>query len=297
MVINFNLTSSSNGFDCMFSCYASMEDFFLIWKCKLLPVFFTFIVASSSTSLIAQQEEYIITDRPDITESALVIPLNSFQLETGFVFQKEKYKEGETSIQSDNIIFFSSLFRYGFSENIELRFGGEYLSRKTTTSAENESEIQGMNGLFIGSKFQLFKNRDAINDLALLFEIQLPFGNAKLKPDKFEPALILSADKNIARNLELGVNIGFEYNSDIEKNYIVYSTSLGFDLNDRLGVFAEYFGNAVNKMNPRHNLDFGITYLQRKNIQIDASAGTLIFNNETDWFGSIGFSVRIGNSN
>jgi hypothetical protein len=246
-----------------------------------------------SDELQAQDQTSLVTDRPDITESAIVIPINTFQIETGFKYQKQKIEENGIQFEYDNIILASTIFRYGINDKIEIRFGGEYLKSKTKTDL-TESTVEGLQGLFVGSKLQLLSNQNIISDLALLFEAHLPFGNEKLRPNKLEPALKIAAAKDIAEYLDIGVNIGVEYDSNYEKNHLVYSTSFGFELSDRFGTFIEYFGKSMDGMAPTHNLDFGITYLQKKDIQIDASAGTLIFDTNTNWFGSIGFSMRLG---
>lgn len=69
----------------------------------------------------------LVTDRPDQTESAVTVPLNSLQIETGFLY--EGVKETESVFDNYSI---GALLRYGILDNIELRFGGDYLIGKVS---------------------------------------------------------------------------------------------------------------------------------------------------------------------
>ena len=272
----------------------AMADFLIELLIKYRSLIITGFLLLLTTTLSAQKEAPLVTDRPDVTESAVVVPINSFQIETGFIYQKQKFDQNNISTENDNLILASTVFRYGINDKLELRFGGEYLSGKTTEGVIN-SDVQGLRGLFVGSKFQITNDKNRIGDLALLLELGLPFGNEKLRSDKIEPKFIIAAAKDIDESLIICINAGSEYDGDAGKNHAVYSASLGISLGDRIGAFLEYYGDAVNGSKPRHNFDFGFTYLQKKNIQIDASAGTILLSNETNWFGSIGFTVRLGN--
>jgi len=260
---------------------------------KRVIILLFIILATSSVTLKAQEEMPLITDRPDITESAVIVPLNTFQIETGFQYHKQKINEDSQQLVHDNLIFASTIFRYGIDYRFELRFGGEYFISKTTTEL-TEFNNEGLRNLFVGTKLQFFRNEKIINNAAILFEVGLPFGNESLRPDKAEPKILITADRDINELLNIGINIGSQYVSDIRKSNIFYSTSIGIELGNRFGTFVEYFGDSMRGLHPKHHFDFGITYLQKKNIQIDASFGTLLSSMETDWFGSIGFSVRLG---
>ncbi|MDP3582727.1 MAG: transporter, partial [Ignavibacteria bacterium] len=98
----------------------------------------------------------LITDRPDVTESAVAVPVGSFQVESGFSFQQQKFTEFGVTIENRSISLFSTLFRYGVLPNLEFRFGGEYLSNKASID-QFTSPVHGANDLMIGSKFALRK--------------------------------------------------------------------------------------------------------------------------------------------
>ncbi len=260
-------------------------------KTKLL-VFIIVLFLGLSQEIFMQENHELITDRPDVTESASVMPVNTFQIETGFMFQKQKITEYAVEYEKENLIFASTLCRYGIDDNIELRFGGEYFQGKTTAGFE-KSTIKGLNGFFAGTKIQFVKDKDIVNNFAVIFEFALPFGNEKLRPDKFEPAVVLAFEKTLGRTISLGMNVGASEIKSVNEYVINYSLSVGFSINDRWNAFTEYFADSSNKVLPKHNLHFGFTYLQKENIQVDFSLGSSILSDETDFFGQVGFSIRL----
>lgn len=247
-----------------------------------------------SQKIFMQTDSELITDRPDITESAAVVPINTLQIETGFMFQKQKFVEHSIEYENENLILASTLCRYGINDNIELRFGGEYFLGKTTAEFE-KSTLQGLQGIFIGSKFQLIKDGGILNNIAVILEVALPFGNEKLRPDKFEPGIIFAFDKSISEIISLGMNLGSSKIKSINDFTLDYSISMSISIDDRWTAFIEYFGDSSDKVLPKNNAHFGFAYLQKENIQIDFSLGSLIFNKETDYFGQVGFSMRLPN--
>ena len=63
---------------------------------------------------IVTDPKEIVTDRPDITESAVVIPVGALQLESGFTWAKNRGK-GTVDLSE-------SLLRLGLASRTELRF-------------------------------------------------------------------------------------------------------------------------------------------------------------------------------
>lgn len=254
--------------------------------------FLIFLFVLNNTN--AQNIPELITDRPDITESAVVVPQNYTQIETGFEFNKQKLLEVNKNTEIVNLIFASTLIRYGISEIFELRFGGEYVSNKVTQNNLSFTS-SGLSGLFVGTKISIMKDQDIINDLAIILEANLPYGNENLRPEKFEPIFKITAAKNISDLFSFGVNLGIENNSSINKNIYIYSSSLSSEISNTLSAYFEVYGSLVDKFSPEHFIDTGITYLHKQNIQLDLSAGSIIFNEKSNWFGSFGISLRLPN--
>ena len=64
----------------------------------------------------------LITGRPDQTESSIIVPHKSLQIETGFVLEND-----ETDLVNQTAFTYNTtLLRYGLFENFELRLGLGY---------------------------------------------------------------------------------------------------------------------------------------------------------------------------
>ncbi|MCX6168774.1 MAG: transporter [Ignavibacteriales bacterium] len=250
------------------------------------------ILFFSTTLGFAQEIPELITDRPDQTESPNVVPFDALQLETGFIYQKQKYSEKAISIENDNLILATTLCRYGVNSFMELRFGGEYFIGQTLTDGL-KSNLQGIQNILFGAKFNVRKNEKIFSNVGIIIQTILPFGNAELRPDKFIPTFLLSIDQSISDDISFGYNLGAEGITGTDRYYFIYTASLAYDINERLGTFFEFYGSSANQLTPSNNLDCGLTYLIRKNVQVDFSLGTTLINDSTDFFGSIGFSIRI----
>ena len=246
----------------------------------------------SSTMPAQRLYTELITDRPDKTESAVVVPFNAFQIESGFLFQKQKYSENNVDVENENLLIGSTLVRYGVSELFELRFGAEYFSGKSNKGG-SESLFSGIQGIFIGSKIQLRRDKELLTDAAIIINYNLPYGNEKLRPARFEPGIILSASQYLDRRLSLGINLGFQNNSFKDRYEYFYSAAIGINVTEKFNAFLELYGDLNKGMAPNHFFDLGFTYLHMSNLQIDFSGGTILFGNKVDWFGSIGFAVRL----
>ncbi|MDP7195501.1 MAG: transporter, partial [SAR202 cluster bacterium] len=84
----------------------------------------------------------ISTDRPDQTESSLVLPKGTIQIESGFVSRKNE------------LIFPNTLFRIGISKKFELRVNTNYIFKTN----ENENKISNFSDLEIGTKIQIYSS-------------------------------------------------------------------------------------------------------------------------------------------
>ena len=248
-----------------------------------------FLIVSSN---YAQEFPLLITDRPSKTESALTVPFDFVQIETGFIYQKQKYSEGANSIENENLILASSLCRYGVNSFIELRFGGEYFYGQTFTNG-SKSDLQGVHNLLFGGKIQLRKDKKIISNVGVILETIIPFGNKKLRTDNFSPILLICLDQKIEKDLSFSLNLGTKSVDNSGKYSSLFSGSLAYNVNDRLALFLEFFGNARTGSYPSNNCDCGITYQFRSNIQVDFSLGTTLIGGIKDLFGGFGISVRL----
>lgn len=251
------------------------------------------IIVLFSYRIKAQSDVHeLVTDRPDLTDSPIVLPVDFFQIESGVVYERQRFNDGSSNIEIENLTLGSTLFRYGISNNFEFRFGGEYLIGKTAINGVPKN-IQGLQNIFMGAKLQLRRNQDILSYAGLIIKLGLPFGNESLRHDRIEPGVVIALEQDFTDQLSLGINIGASNDSNLGKNVYGFSASLNYEITHELSTFTEYFSNLVNDSSPQHNLDIGLIYLFKKNLQVDFSVGTIFFNNDSDWFGGFGISIRL----
>lgn len=244
-------------------------------------------------NLFAQEDDPdLITDRPDITESASIVHPGWLQIETGFLLLKDNFVD--EAVLNDLSIYnlAGTLLRLGVSGSVELRAGGAYQIFKSTKGI-NKNEVTGISDLLIGTKVSLFKDESNQPKLSMLFHLFLPFGQKFFRSETIEHQIILASLNDIGDNFSLSYNVGGRWNFKDEISSYVLSLSGGFGIIDNLSGYAEVFGEFSNVLIPGYFLDGGFVHLLEGNIQLDISSGFGILNNSSFWFISTGLTVRI----
>ncbi len=257
----------------------------------ILTLTVAFLSISSSNAQIRNQ---IHPDRPFQTKIAFVVPEGSFEIETGFAYEKEKYSFQSFDVTSESITLAQTTFRYGVARNFEFRADGEFLMNKTTSNGI-DSNVQGIRGIAVGSKIKFVDEKELIPDLALLINLNLPYGNEVLRPDKFEPGMFLALHKSLNPKVDFGISAGAENKSNLDNYFYSFGTFLDFQLSGKLNAFLEFFGTSTKSMSPQQYLNVGIVFLHLTNFKIDFSLRKLVKNENSDWFGKIGFAVLLQN--
>src|SRR5688572_19021966 len=93
-----------------------------------IPFNFLFICFSISQEVKEDFDTEIITDRPDQSEAPQLTPKGWLQIETGI--QSEFDEDKETGLKSQNILYNTTLWKYGLSKNFELRLITEYAEER-----------------------------------------------------------------------------------------------------------------------------------------------------------------------
>ena len=228
----------------------------------------------------------IITDRPDQTESAALVPTGYLQGEHGFAFNFLDINN-EYSIAS-------TLLRYGISEYFEVRLEADPVLNK---SAESEF---GINPVSVGLKSKLISKNNF--DLSLITHVQLPKVASKhLQTNYAAIATRLTAAHRIKDWWSIGYNVGIEWDGFTPNPYYIYTLTSGFSVGEHCGLFAEVYGNIyyndpaadiIYDPLDEHYVDAGFTYSPNDNLQFDISFGTLLKTGITDQFISTGFAYR-----
>lgn len=251
---------------------------------------FTLGFLLTATSLSAQEPAELITDRPDQTESAVVVPVETWQLEMGWIYSRED----EGGVRRETWEVPGTLLRYGLSERFELRLGWSGWIDEEVEVGGRRFRNDGGADAEVGFKLQLRRGQERGPDVALLASTSLPTAEDGLGAEDAEPSVAVLISHALTPKVGLGYNLGVRRISGIEEDLTegFYTVALGRPFSPRLGGFVEIFGNLPEGGGGTTSLDGGLTWLVAPRFQLDAFVGTGLEDEAEDFFAGIGFSVR-----
>ena len=213
----------------------------------------------------------IISDRPDQTESSLVVGSGKFQIESGLIFENN-------SEQSErNLITLNNLIRYGIFKGYELRLNTNIINGSHNYT---ESKSYVLTDFEIGAKIQILDNYSKKTKIAFLnhylFTLKNLYNN---NSSGLISRILISHELN--KNFQIAYNLGYNNYFNIHPNELIYTLALSKSFST-FSIFCEVFGVETNIIS-QINWDVGITYEFKKNIQIDL-AKAKGFNNSLDYF-------------
>jgi hypothetical protein len=229
----------------------------------------------------AQEEEPpdLITDRPDQTESAAVVPRGLYQFEIGYTHLELDAGDAGT-VRVDELP--QTLARLGLSNRFELRLG---------FSGYRVVEIPGTDG---------DSEKGARPKMALLAGTTIPTGDSELTSSRFDGGFRMAFSNTLTERLSLGYNAGVAWATEEDDtgdrdtvSTFQWTAALGIGATERLSAFVELFGGTG--LSARESdvwFDGGITYLIRPNLQWDLSGGPRL-DGSGDWFVGTGISFRL----
>ena len=234
-------------------------------KTKLLLTFIFFSICFSS--LYSQ----LTSERPDQTESSLVLSKGHVQIETGISIE-----DSESNI--------NTLFRIGIIDGIEMRLNSNYLINDDISNLKKSS----FSDFEIGAKFKILDEDNNRIKIGFLTHLSLPTAPEIFSYNEYGLLSRLLVSHDIKNDSQIGYNIGYNKYNNYDGQFIytlVYGKSLG-----SFGVFFEIFGEESSN-NSNLNFDSGITYLVDNDKQLDLSIGRGL--NSDMFYISAGFSIDI----
>ena len=230
--------------------------------------FLIFLFLLFNCSLVFSQ---ITTDRPDQTESAVVLSSGQIQVESGILIENSQ----------SNI---NTLFRIGIIEGIEIRINSNYLINDELSFMKKSS----FSDFEVGAKFRIFDKTSSNTKVAFLSHLSIPTAIEVFSNNVYGLMNRLNVSHDLNNESQIGYNLGYNKFKKMDGQFIytiVYGRSLG-----SFGIFFEIFGDD-SKNSSNINFDSGITYLLDNNKQIDLSIGKGI--NNDMFFISGGISINI----
>lgn len=255
-----------------------------------ISVIYTFIYLLLPVIISAQNIENIITDRPDQTESASVVPGGFIQIELGGVYERENLEDGS---RFENHSHPSLLIRYGLLNNIELRIGAELVNEKFINGSRSSSMV-GFLPLAIGTKIYICSEKGPRPQTAFIMHLTIPkLGSREFVNEHLASDFRLTMQHSFSGRLSLSYNLGAEWDGNRPNAAGIYTLSLGSSLTEKLGAFIESYGFIIENDTPDHRIDGGLTFLISPNFQLDASGGFGITAKSPDYFLGLGISLRL----
>ncbi|RMH21396.1 MAG: transporter [Acidobacteria bacterium] len=267
---------------------------------KTPPVVALMLIALGSPAAAQEGAGELVTDRPDQTESSVVVPPGYVQIEAGWTFTRND--DGGARLEVHELP--GTLVRIGVAERVELRIGWSGLVFEELRGRDLPFVLDqdGAGDAELGAKIYLGEERGARPEIALLVASSVPVGEDAFTTDAFDPSFRLSLAHTLSERLSLGYNLGMEWETGAGDDgrertlgSAIYTLALGIGLSERWGAFVELFGTAPTSAagGPANSFDGGFTYLIRDNMQLDVAGGVGLSDAADDWFVGVGFSVRV----
>ena len=232
----------------------------------------------------------LITDRPDATEAPSVVPAGFLQVETGGFY--ESFNENNVTFERN--VFNTTLLRYGILSNLELRVGWNIEEQSTTfgnTAIQNK--LTGFSPLLLGVKVAIAEEKNGMPEIGLIGHIFLPVtASADFKPETTGVDFRFAFSHTLSEKENLSYNIGAQWGDDSPETAYIYTIAYGYAITDKVGFYAELYGDMPEDSSANHFWDVGATYLVKPTIQFDVTIGSGITKGQ-DILLSAGLSFRI----
>jgi hypothetical protein len=245
------------------------------------------VIAAVKIANAQTEKPDLVTDRPDQTEAPVLVPKGGLQVETGFIYEKDRAGD----ISTVNYTYNTTLVKYGVNEFLELRLSNEYLGQKTTLAEIRR--VRGFSPLALGVKLKLADEKGAWPQAAFIGHINLRTGSKEFNQDYTAADFRFTLAHTLSEKFSLSYNFGAEWDGETPEATFLYTLSVGYAASDRVGLFLESYSFFPEAEKADHRLDAGVTYKISPVVQWDVSAGIGLSENAPDSFLSTGISFRL----
>jgi hypothetical protein len=235
--------------------------------------------AQSPSSTAAPE---IVTDRPDVTESSVVVPKGSLQLENGITW---------TSDHGANTIDLSeTLMRFGVSARTEIRIVvPNYLGGLSSPDIAS-----GFGDIALGMKQQLGPLPGGF-DLSVIAALSLPTGADRVSSHGFDPFVKLPWSKDLKAGWSIGGMQSIFWNTEDGKRNLTGEQTFYIEkeLMKAWDAFAEYAGDFAQWGGSKQIAHLGTAYRITPRQQVDFHYGFGLSHAAPRQFFAVGYSFRI----
>lgn len=233
---------------------------------RLLPLIVTLLVITTAIRGEGQNcgsnaASTIATDRPQITNSSIVVPCGSLQFENGIEQTGSARRQGfdlpETSL------------RVGVANKTELRFAAPNFFYNNDTGS---AFATGGGDSILGLKQQLGPAHGF--DLSVIPFVSLPTGANLISSHGYDPGVQLPWSRSLAKVWTIAGQLAVMDPTGSSRRNLTGQASVYFDraLGSVWDAYVEYSGQFAQRGGPQHTVDFGAAYKISPHQQLDLHA-------------------------
>jgi hypothetical protein len=224
----------------------------------------------------------IVTDRPDITESAIVVPVGSLQFENGFTWTSDHGKQ--------SVDLSESLLRFGIFGRTELRLVlPNYLGNVCARSLGS-----GFEDLAIGLKQQLGPLPGGV-DLSVIVALSFPSGGRDVSSGGYDPFVKFPWSKDLEHGWSFGGMQSLFWNTDDGKRSRVWEPTFYVEkqITQPPDAFIEYAADYAQRSESKQVAHIGTVLKLNATSQVDFHFGFGLNSATPSYFFAVGYSLRI----
>ena len=218
--------------------------------------------------------------RPDQTNGTSVVQKHFVQLEGGL-----RYQHGRSSRTYN---YPALTVRYGLLDRVELRVGTGF---EESMPVSRERSHRGIGAPELGTRVYLWDSKGWLPQAALTATATLPVGQKELRPSNPEARLRLGFSNSLTDAITLTYTYGYGWVQNAAEQK--YAVKLSTKLSKRFSMYGEAFGTTQTRSRPDNEVDMGLLWLVRPNLQLDVAGGAGISHAAPAFFVTTGASIRL----
>jgi hypothetical protein len=237
------------------------------------PIFFALLLARYAFG----QTSPIATDRPAVTDSSVVVPAGTIQVENGFA---DTVSQGQYTLDGPE-----TWVRVGVAPKTEFRLiAPDYFGPQGMGS--------GFGDLALGVKQQL--GPAAGFDVSVVVTLSLPTGARGISSHGYDPSVQVPWSRSLSANWTAAGMLSVYAPTVDGHRRVTGETAFLVDrqLTKACDAFVEYVGDFPESGGPRHLLHIGSAWKLTANQQVDVHFGVGLSSAAVDHLVGVGYSFR-----
>ena len=181
--------------------------------CLLYSVILTLVPCFAQEKISPKPE--LVTDRPDQTESSVVVPPGYVQVETGWTLSRNQ----EAGIRTNTHTFPGTLFRIGALDRMELRLDYGGVLWEQTREAGQSAWTQAALGIWESVRKSTFgRNRAGFRRPLFWQEFLCLWERNSFSSGRADPTFRFSLSHTLSDRLSFGYNLGATWESTLDES-------------------------------------------------------------------------------